>query len=390
MRYDFDTPINRAASDSVKWARGVLRYAKDDVIPMWVADMDFPAPQPVADTLKARAAHPVYGYSYVSMSLCKAITERLEHKYGWKVCPEWLSFTPGVVPALKAIVRTFTGPGDAVVVQPPVYPPFMSSVAGNGCRLAYNPLAYAHGTYTMDFDDLERKLSDQRTRMMILCSPHNPVGRVWTPEELSRVGEMAQKHGVIVLSDEIHSELVLWGRRHTPFASLSPEFERSSITCISPSKTFNLAGLSAAVVIIPDQGLREKFFEATDGTMGDINVFGLKAMEAAYRDGDEWLEQVLDYIAGNVRYLAQFFEEKTPKIRVVVPEGTYLVWLDCRGLELDSSNLDRLFQEGGVGMMSGEDFGPGGDGFMRINVACPRSLLVEALQRVEQVVASLT
>jgi len=389
MQYDFDSPTDRSRSDSVKWARGVFRYRREDIIPMWVADMDFPAPEPVVEALKTRAGHPVYGYSYIGMSLCNSITERLDLKYGWRVNPEWLCFTPGVVPALKAVVRAFTRPGDGVIVQPPVYPPFMSSATRNGCRLGDNPLRYLDGTYEMDFDDLELRLSDLGVRMMILCSPHNPVGRVWDREELRRLGEMAQRHGVMVLSDEIHAELVLEGRRHIPFASISPEFERNSITCISPSKTFNLSGLSAAVLVIPDPGLRSRFAEATDGTMGDINVFGLRAMEVAYRQGDEWLEQVLDYITGNVEFLLRFFKDRIPRIRAVIPEGTYLVWLDCRDLGIDSGSLDRLFQEAGVGMMSGEDFGPGGEGFMSINVACPRSLLEEALQRIESAVTSL-
>lgn len=337
MRYDFDTPLNRFGSGSVKWAKGALRYGRADAIPMWVADMDFAVPQLVVDAVKARAAYPIYGYGYISTSLCEAIAERLDRKYGWRVEPEWPAFTPGVVPAIKATVRTFTEPGDAVVIQPPVYPPFMSSTTGSGCRLVYNPLTYSGKTYSMDFDDLERRLSDACVRMMILCSPHNPIGRVWTEEELGRVGEIAREHGVLVLSDEIHSELVLEGHHHVPLASISPELAQNTITCISPSKTFNLAGLSAAVVIIPNAGLRRRFSGVTDGTMGDINVFGLTAMEAAYRDGDEWLDQVLPYIMQNVNYLCRFLEEKVPEIRVVVPEGTYLVWLDCRGLGLDSS-----------------------------------------------------
>jgi cystathionine beta-lyase len=388
MRYDFDSAIDRSPSDSVKWARGVFRYGGEGIIPLWVADMDFLSPQPVVEALKARAAYPVYGYSYVSMSLCDAIAERMDRKHGWKVKRDWLCFTPGVVPALKAVVRTFVRPGEGVIVQPPVYPPFTTSVTGNECRLVYNPLKYEEGTYRIDFDDLGSKLSDPGVRMLMLCSPHNPVGRVWSREELARLGEMAVRSGVIVLSDEIHSELVLGGRLHTPFAGISPEFEGDSITCVSPSKMFNLSGLSAAVVVIPDPDLRKRYMEATDGTMGDINVFGLRAMEVAYREGDEWLEQVLDYIRGNVEFLLRFFEDRVPAIRPVPPEGTYLVWLDCRGLGVSSSTLDRIFQEAGVGLMSGADFGPGGEGFMRINVACPRRLLEEGLRRIERAVAA--
>jgi cystathionine beta-lyase len=319
-------------------------------------------------------------------------------KYHWKVEPEWLVFTPGVVPALNVVVRAFTHPGDEVILQSPVYYPFWSAVADNGCRAADNELKLINGHYEMDFADLERKFgprgemmpSPSRVRLMILCSPHNPVGRVWTKQELTRVGDIALKNDVIMVSDEVHCELVFKDNRHTPFASISDDFAQRSIVCMAASKTFNLAGLAASTIIIPNRKLRETFIAARTGILPRPNALALVALEAAYRYGDEWLEQLLEYLAGNLEFLMNYCRERIPRIKVIEPEGTYLIWLDCRELGVEPMGLRAFMREKAkVGLEDGHIFGPSGAGFQRMNIACPRSILEEALERIEEAAKNL-
>lgn len=391
MRYDFDKVVERRNTNSTKWDSVAALFGSEDVLPLWVADMDFRIPQPIIDAISERIKHPVFGYTRVSSSTIDAVLERLETKYGWKVSPEAVIVTPGVVPAVNAAVKAYAGEGGAVVVQSPAYPPFWATGPNNKVRTVTNLLRLEGGRYEMDFDALERAFAESGAKAMILCSPQNPVGRVWTREELVKLGEIALKAGAVVISDEIHCELIYKGFKHVPFASISPEFAANSVTCFSPSKTFNIPGMHCSVAIIPDEELRKRFNEARSGIQGSPDFLAVIAMEAAFRYGDEWLEQVMDYIEGNLEFLLKYMEERIPAIKPIRPEGTYLVWLDCRGLGIDDpKELQRFFSEKAkVGMNAGYTFGPGGEGFMRMNIACARSILEEALKRIEEAVKLL-
>jgi cystathionine beta-lyase len=397
MKYDFDKVHSRRNTDSAKWGLVKAIYGSDDVIPMWVADMDFPAAKPVVDALKKRAEHEFYGYGQPGPGLTKAIIDRLQRKYDWHIEPEWIVLTPGVIPAVNAAVKAITRPGDEIVLQQPVYYPFFGAVTGTGCQIAVNRLKFANGRYDMDFTDLESQFTAKgmmrgasRARGIVLCNPHNPIGRLWGREELKKLGDIVIGHGATVISDEIHCELLFKGNKHTPFASISKEFEQNSIVCMAPSKTFNLAGLSASSIIIPNKKLRNAFNEACSGMAHGINLFGLAAMEAAYRDGDDWLEQLLDYLQANLDYTLDFFAQKIPKIVPVKPQGTYLLWLDCRGLGLDDESLSKFMKEKcQIGLDDGTMFGVGGSGFERMNIACPRPILTDAFSRIERAVNAL-
>jgi cysteine-S-conjugate beta-lyase len=396
MKYDFDQVHSRLNTNSAKWDACKVLFGSDDVIPMWVADMDFPTAQPIVEALENRASHPFYGYSMSGQGLAKALVDRVQRKYGWKIKPEWVVFTPGVVTALTIAVKALTHPGDEIILQQPVYYPFFGAVKNNGCQVNNNALKFVRGRYEMDFNDLENKFKSgegmrggsSRVRAVILCNPHNPIGRLWGKEDLIKLGEIVIGNGGTVISDEIHCELLFKGYKHTPFGSLSKEFEQHSIVCMAPSKTFNLAGLSASSIIIPNNKLRDAFNEANP--VHGINLFGMVAMEAAYKYGDEWLEQLLDYLQGNLDYLLAYFKEKIPQIKVIKPQGTYLLWLDCRALKLNDKDLsDLMKQKCKVGLDDGVMFGAGGSGFERMNIACPRSLLKEALGRIEKAVKRL-
>lgn len=399
MKYDFDRVVNRRNTDCAKWDMVESLFGSRDILPMWVADMDFPIAKPITEALRKRIEHEIYGYTYPGLSLIEAVVNRIQRKYNWKIKPEWIVFTPGVIPALHVAVRAFTHPGDDVIIQGPVYYPFWPVVTDNGCLVANNPLELIDGHYEINFEDLERKFgpkagtvpSPSRVQMMILCSPHNPVGRVWTREELIRMGEIVIKNDAVMVSDEIHCELLFKGSKHIPFASISEEFEQHSVVCMTASKTFNLAGLAASAIIIPNTKLRNIFNTARSGILPRPDVLALKALEAAYRDGDEWLEQLLDYLQGNLEFLMEYFRKRIPKIKVIRPEGTYLVWLDCRELGMDPMSLQAFTREKAkVGLEDGDLFGPGGAGFQRINIACPRATLEEALKRIEEAIQGLT
>jgi cystathionine beta-lyase len=398
MKYDFDKVLDRRNTGSMKWDAVETMFGNKDVIPMWVADMDFPTARPIIEALKNRAGHPSYGYTQPVDSLIEAVVDRMKRRFGWTIRPEWVVFTPGVIPALHVAVRSFTRPGDEIILQEPVYYPFFPVVTNSGCQIINNPLKLVNGRYEMDFEDLENRLKPRdgmraaagRTKAIILCNPQNPVGRLWNKDELTRLGEIVIGNGALVISDEIHCELLYKGYRHTPFASISEEFAQNSIVCMAPSKTFNLAGLGASSIIIPSEKIRETFNTVRAGTISGLNIFGLVAMEAAYRDGDEWLEQLLAYLQGNLDFTLEYFTEKIPKIRVTRPQGTYLVWLDCRELGMDNAALRKFMrQEARVGFDDGYLFGASGQGFQRMNIACPRSVLKEACNRIEKAVNSL-
>jgi cysteine-S-conjugate beta-lyase len=397
MKYDFDTVCDRRNTGCAKWGAVKEIFGREDVIPMWVADMDFPTAPPIVEALKTRAAHPFYGYTMPSPSLTSAVVDRMKRRYDWIIEPEWVVFTPGIIPALNVAVRALSRPGDDIILQEPVYYPFFGVVQGSGCRIAHHKLKLSRGRYTMDFTDLEakfkpegRRLDHTRIKALILCNPQNPIGRVWSKDELVRLGEIVIKNGAVVVSDEIHCELLYNGYKHTPFASISPEFAQSSIVCMAPSKTFNLPGLEASSIIIPNKKLRDSFNDVRSGLVHGVNLFGLTAMEAAYRYGDDWLSQLLDYLQGNLEITMDWFKERIPRIKVIAPQGTYLLWLDCRGLKLDDLALQKFMREQArVGFDDGFMFGEGGSGFQRMNIACPRSLLREALGRIEQSVRAL-
>lgn len=389
MKYNFDEVIERKSTHASKWAAVESLFGSPDVLPLWVADMDFRVAQPIVDAIKKRADHPIYGYT-MTANVLKSVTDRLYRKYGWEVKPEWVMITPGVMPAVNAAVKAFAGPSKTVVVQSPAYPPFWSATSNNHCTPAVNMLCKKGNRYEVDFEGLERKFQESGAKAMILCNPHNPVGRVWTRDELTKMGETVLRHGATMIVDEIHCELMLNGHTHVPFASVSPEFQNASVTCYSPSKTFNIAGTHCSVAIVPNERLREEFNSARAGIMGTPDLFAVYAMEAAFKYGDEWLEQLLEYLEGNLAYLRRTFAERIPRIKPNNPEGTYLVWLDCRDLGMDPKALRSFFNEKAkVGLNDGVTFGPGGEGFARLNIACPRSILEEGLRRIEEAVNSL-
>jgi cystathionine beta-lyase len=385
MKYDFDSIVNRKNTNSVKWDLTYRVFKEKDVLPMWVADMDFKAPEAVIQAINKRAEHGIFGYTFRPDSYYEAFINWVHKRHGWKIKKEWVTNTPGVIPALNIAIMSFTKPGDKIIVQSPVYYPFFSSVKNNKRHLIINPLKLEKGQYIMDYDDLINKI-DSQVKMIILCNPHNPVGRVWTKDELIRLGEICLKNDIIIVSDEIHSDLIYKGNKHIPIASISEELEKNTVTCMAPSKTFNVAGLATSTVVIPDQRLRKIF----NGTINNIgirmgNIFGIEVLEAAYRYGEEWLKELLDYLEGNLQTLIDFISTNIPKIKVIKPEGTYLVWLDFREFNLDRENLDELLiKKGKIGLEPGHVFGEEGEGFQRINIACPRIILKDGLRRIEK------
>jgi cysteine-S-conjugate beta-lyase len=385
VKYNFDRPLDRRNTCSLKWDYCERILGEPDVIPMWVADMDFPAPPPVVEALKARASHPAYGYPIVPDSFWQSIISWLKARHGWEVSRDWLTRGPGVVPSLNFCVRALTQPGDRVAVQTPVYFPFFSAVEKNGRRLVRSPLRYQSGRWTIDFDDLARKLGDG-VRLLILCSPHNPVGRVWTRQELAEVGRLCQERDVLVVSDEIHADVVFKPHFHVPFGSLSPGLAERTVTLWAPSKAFNLPGLNTSFVVAANRKLLELYqleSERAGFEMG--NIFGLTALEAAYTHGAEWLDEALVYIAGNVDFMAEFVRKRLPLLDFIRPEGTYLGLLDCRRLGLDDKALGEFFlRRAKVYFNAGLKFGEEAAGFVRVNLACPRSRLAEALERIER------
>jgi len=389
MNYNFDRVIDRYNTNAIKLDSTKSIFGTDDVLPMWVADMDFEAPQRVIEALVTKAKHGIFGYSDGTESYYEAVMGWMSRRHNWRIEKDWICFSPGVVPALLWIVRAFVKPGEKVVLQSPVYPPFFRSIESNGAELLNNPLKLENGQYVIDFVDLEEKLKSG-AKMLILCNPHNPVGRVWRREELMKIGELCLQYHVMVVSDEIHSDLVYPGQKHIPYAALSEELAMNSIVCTAPSKTFNLAGLQTSNIIIPNPELRLIFKEmlARNG-MSHPNIFGLVAMEAAYNEGEEWLVQLLDYLKGNLNFLLQYLERNVSRVKVIVPEGTYLVWLDFRELGLKPKALQAfLLKNARVAMNAGYTFGPGGEGFERLNIACPRSVLQEGLERIARAVNS--
>ncbi|BCB27804.1 aminotransferase [Sulfurimicrobium lacus] len=387
MSFDFDRAIDRNGTASVKHDGCAGYFGTPDVLPMWVADMDFAAPEAVTRALAARAAHPVYGYTFYPDDLYEALSAWLQKRHGWQVERDWVIMAPGVVPSLHAAVLAFAAPGEAVVVQPPVYFPFFSAVTDTGRKLVLNPLRLENGRYAIDFEQLERCAADG-ARLLLLCSPHNPVGRVWTPDELRETLHIARRHGMTVLSDEIHADLVYPGERHTALATLAQAGD-TLVTAVAPSKTFNIPGLGLSCLIVPDPAQRtalRKVFATL--ALGHSNPFSIAAFEAAYRDGEAWLDALLVYLRDSRDFVAAYLAEHLPGIRLIQPEGTYLLWLDCRELGMNDAELKEFFvSTARVGMNPGTVFGAGGSGFMRLNIGAPRRVVAEALVRIRAAIA---
>jgi cystathionine beta-lyase len=398
VKYDFDQICNRKNTDCLKWDMMEPIFGSGDLIPLWVADMDLPVAKPITDALKKRVEHPFYGYSQAGASVLNSVVERMKRKYNWDIKSEWIVFTPGVVPALHVAVRSLTHPGDEVILQEPTYHPFFPVVVNSGCKIVNNGLKIDNNRYEIDYKGLEEKFHSKsrsfqeagRIKTIIFCNPHNPVGRLWKRDEIIKMGKIVINNGAVVISDEIHCEILFKDQKHTPFASISKKFEQNSIVCMSPSKTFNLAGLEVSTIIIPNKKLRDNFINTRSGIVPNPNLFGYTALEAAYRHGDEWLEQVIDYLQENLDYLKLYIENRIPDIKVIDPEGTYLIWLDFKDLGMDNQTLSNFMKrEAKVGLEDGFIFGESGSGFMRMNIACPRSILAEALKRIENAVNKL-
>ena len=388
MPVDFDTVPNRRGTNCFKYDFAREMGMPEDVLPLWVADMDFPTAPAVLERIHALAEHGIFGYTGVKDAYFSAVHNWYAQRFGWETQRSWLVTTPGVVFAIAIAIRAFTQKGDAILIQQPVYYPFANKVTENDRQLVVNPLVLKNGRYEMDFADMERKIADNHVKMLLLCSPHNPVGRVWTKEELLRVGEICQKHGVLVVSDEIHADFTYAGHTHRVFASVKSEFADFTITCTAPSKTFNLAGLQNSNIFIPNRQLRHAYKKELSACgCGGTNCMGMAACQAAYEAGADWLEQLKQYLAGNLAYVRQFLREKLPDIALVEPEGTYLVWLDLRKLGLTEQQQRQLIvQDAKLWLDTGTLFGQGGEGFERINIACPRATIEQAMQRLERAV----
>ncbi len=403
MTFDFSEEINKQGTHCLKWEfiprddkfvygdHADPKHGANRMLPMWVADMDFRCPPAVVEALMRRAEHGVFGYSLPDDAYYGAVIDWFARRYGRVIERDWIMVTPGVVPSLNMMLQAFVRPGEKVLIQPPVYHPFFHAIENNEAVVAANPLLLVSGRYEMDFADLEKKVADPAVKVAILCSPHNPIGRVWTREELTQFGEICMEHDVLVISDEIHGDLIYPGVQFTSYATLGERFEHSSIVCSAASKSFNLAGLKTSNIIIPDPALREKFQKVIKRNgLGGVNTFGLAATQAAYNHCAGWLQEVMAYIAGNYEYLAEFVQANLPQLDVIRPEGTYLLWVNFRRLGLSPEERKWLMlEEARLLLDEGEMFGAGGEGFERFNIACPRSILEEALARIEQMVSRL-
>lgn len=389
MKYNFDELIDRSGNRSAKYDERAEKFGTADVIPLWVADMDFRTAQPIIDACKAKAEEGIWGYTTRPDSYFEAVQQWEQRRKGWTPDTALMSWSLGVVPALSSIVKLFSADGDKVLIQTPVYSEFYDVAETWGREVVENPLVEDNGKWSVDFDDFAEKV--KQCKIFLLCNPQNPVGRVWEPEELRKMAELCLQSGTLLVSDEIHSDLIFHGKRHTPMASLSPEIASNTITCLSATKTFNLAGLQASTTIFPNKDMKrvfEEFWSRMD--ISRNNAFSSVAMEAAYREGEEWLEQLLPYISGNFDYIRDFCEKNIPQIRPNLPDATYLMWLDCRELGMTNEELrDFFIHKAGLGLNEGYTFGRSLTGFMRLNAACPRSTLEKAMGQLKEAVDNL-
>ena len=390
MKYNFDEVIDRQNTNAVKCEPSVLKemFKSEDVLPLWVADMDFKCPDVVIKAISERVEHGIFGYSDVDDAYYDVFIDWNKRRNQWDINREWICYTPGIVPAVNYIVQAFCHTGDKVIIQNPVYYPFAQAIVNNGAQVVTNPLKREGNQYVMDYEDFEAKAKDPRVKLFILCSPHNPIGRVWRKEELEKIGEICLANDVLVVSDEIHSDLIMSGYKHVPFASLSEAFSEHSITCMAPSKTFNIAGLQVSNIIIPNTKIRMAYQTILENNaIRHPNTFGIVAQKAAYSKGEAWLTEVLKYIEANMDYIEDFVKSRLPEITFTKPEATYLAWLDFSGLGMTPEALENWMQtEVKLALDEGYIFGEGGEGYERINAACPRSILKEALERIEKAV----
>ncbi len=384
----FDQVINRKNTSSLKYDFGPERKGRDDLLPLWVADMDFRLPDEVIAALKERVAHGIFGYTDPKPPYHEALAHWWQNHHGWEIDPEWNTVTPGVVYALATAVRAFTEKGDGVLIQQPVYYPFSEVIIDNQRKLVNNQLRYQNGVYSIDFADFEQKIVEHQVKLFLLCSPHNPAGRVWTREELLKMGEICIRHDVIIVSDEIHADFVYHPHKHIPFASLSAELADHVVVCTSPSKTFNLAGLQIANILIPSETLRRRFrHENAAAGYSQGNALGMFACQQVYEKGEAWYQELLGYLQENLTFVREFLQNRIPEIKLVEPEGTYLIWLDCSGLTDSYKELEQLFvEEARLWVDAGKIFGAETALFERINIACPRSILEQALFQLETAV----
>jgi cystathionine beta-lyase len=375
MKYDFDQIVERKGTDSIKWQR----YS-NDVVPLWVADMDFVSPEPIVRALRERVDHRVFGYGGPSEELISVIQERLKRIYGWDVSAEHIVFVPGVVTGLNFAFHLFADAGDGVLVQPPVYSHFITDPVIRGRRVIDPPLIERGDTYEIDFDAFEKTIT-ARTKIYVLCNPHNPVGRVFRKDELERLAGICMRHNILICADEIHCDLIYPDYQHIPIATLGDEVANRTITFMSPSKTFNLAGLKCSFAIITNPLLRDAWVRDSEGLIPHVNIMGLTAALAGFKDGQDWLDQCLTYLRGNRDFLVEYVREKIPCISMTHMEGTYLAWLDCRQSGIPGDPFRFFLKDGKVALNNGTEFGKGGEGFVRLNFACPRKTLVDALER---------
>ena len=386
MKYDFSQVIERNNTLSIKYDFAKERKKPSDLLSLWVADMDFPVAQEIKDALIERCNHGIFGYSEVKTPYYEVIAKWYQEKFNWTTKKQWLVKTPGVVAAIANAIRAFTNIGDAVLIQKPVYYPFFLTIEDNQRKVVNNSLVYKNGRYEMDFVDFEEKIISHKVKLFVLCSPHNPVGRVWNKEELLKIGDICLKHKVIVVADEIHADFVYHGHQHQVFANLKTEYQEITVTCTAPSKTFNIAGLQVSNIFIANENLRKKFKQELKKTANaDINVMGLIACQAAYSQGEDWLRQVKIYIAENLEYVKNFLRDNLPQVKLVEPEGTYLLWLDFRELNLTEEELeDLIINKAKLWLDGGTMFGTEGVGFQRINIACPQKILIQAFTQLKE------
>ena len=392
MKFNFNEKVDRSKNHAAKWEEMGAKFGSNDLLPMWIADMDIKTAPEIVEAIKEKADQAIFGYVYRPASYYETAAAWCEKRFGYKIDPKTLIHSPGVVPSMNMLVKMLTKEDEKVLIQIPVYPPFAASVKTGKRTLVTNELVKdENGYYTIDFEDLEKKLSDEKVTLMILCNPHNPVGRVWKKEELQKIGDLCVKYNVRILADEIWRDLVLPGYTHTPIASLSREIENITVTCFSPTKTFNIAGLQASFAVFP----REEEWKAFDNELGEMDIkrnnpFSLVGFEAAYNHGEEWLSELLVHLEGNAQYVADFVKERLPEIKTVKPEGTYLMWLDFNGLNITPEEItDMLIKDAKVAMNGGASFGANGKGFARMNIACPRYMVEDAMARIEKAVKNL-